>query len=239
MWRDVLDEAREAGVHGVINIAVDVESSREALRQAKLVPDRMRVTVGYHPHEADHLTPDLIDELRVMAREESVVAIGEIGLDYHYLMSAKADQIKAFWLQMGLASEMDLPVVIHSREAEGEVVSLIGEIREDLMGGVLHCYTGGLAEAGKAISMGFYISFTGIVTFGDGSMDDLVRYVPLENLLLETDSPYLAPVPYRGKTNTPVWLPIIADRIAELKGISLDELISVTSKNARELFGSF
>ncbi len=223
----------------MINISVDAETSREALRQARLVPDRMRVTVGCHPHESSHMTPDLIDELKVMAKEDSVVAIGEIGLDYHYMRSDKADQIKAFWLQMGLASELDLPVVIHSREAEGEVVNLIGEVREDLTGGVLHCYTGGLAEAGKAIGMGFYISFTGIVTFGDGSMDDLVRYVPLETLLLETDSPYLAPVPYRGKTNTPAWLPVIVDRIAELKGISLDELISVTSKNARELFGPF
>ena len=237
VWRDLLDDARDAGVDGVINIGVDAETSREALRQAEQSLDRMRVAIGLHPHEANRLTPGLLEELKVMAREDHVVAVGEIGLDYHYMRSDKADQIRAFWLQMGMAVELDLPVVVHSRQAEGEVVNLLGEMREGLQGGVLHCYTGGITEAGKAISMGFCISFTGIVTFGDGTLDDLVRYVPLESLLLETDSPFLAPVPYRGKINTPSYLPAIANRIAELKGINLDELILAASENAAKLFG--
>jgi len=236
VWSTVVDDAREAGVHGVINIGVNVETGRRALQQSAEVPNLMRVTIGLHPHEADSLTSDVISELREMAQSGHVVAIGEIGLDYHYMRSSRTNQKRAFQAQLEMAAELSLPVVIHSRGAEADVVDYLNEMRDHLNGGVLHCYTGGTAEAERALDSAFNISFTGIVTFGDSSVEDLVRYIPVERLLLETDSPYLTPAPHRGKTNSPAYLPIIARRIAELKGVSEEELISVSSENAVELF---
>jgi len=237
IWREILDNARAAGVHGVINIGTDLNSCRKALLQAEGIPERMRVTVGLHPHEAGRITPEDLRTLKEMTRSRHVVAVGEIGLDYHHMRSGKDDQIAAFRLQLEAAVESDLPVVVHSRDAEGDVVEMIGEFRDRLKGGVLHCYTGGLAEAKMALELGLYVSFTGIVTFGDGSLDGLVRYVPLDRLLLETDSPYLAPVPYRGKINTPAYLPVIARRIAGIKSIDYDEVVGIASRNAGRLFG--
>jgi TatD DNase family protein len=233
----VLDDTRDTGVHGIINIAVDRETSRKALLQANQAPDRMRVTVGLHPHKADRFDFDTIPDLKSLAGEDPVVAIGEIGLDYHYFRSEKTCQLKAFQSQMEMASELDRPVVIHSRDAEVEVADILEEMRDGLTGGVLHCYTGRKEEAGRVLDLGFYISFTGIVTFGDTGMDELVRFVPLERILLETDSPYLAPVPYRGKINSPSYLPIIAEKLAALKEVDYEELISETSNNASLLFG--
>jgi len=235
-WRTVVDDARDAGVCGVINIAVDVETGRRALRQAGEVPDQMRVAVGHHPHEADRFTHEARMELEEIARSEQVVAVGEIGLDYHYMRSSRSDQKKTFQAQLEMAAELNLPVVVHSRGAETDVVDHLTDMRDNLTGGVLHCYTGGIADAERALDMGLVLSFTGIVTFGDSSIDDLVRYVPAGRLLLETDSPYLTPVPHRGKPNSPAHLPIIAHRIAELKGMTQEDLISVSSKNATDLF---
>jgi len=233
----LLVETHDAGVHGIINIAVDPETSRKALRQVERAPDRLRVTVGLHPHEASRFNSDTIQDLKSLACEDPVVAIGEIGLDYHYFRSEQTCQLKAFKSQMEMASELNRPVVIHSRKAEAEVADILEEMRDGLTGGVLHCYTGRKEEAGRVLDLGFYISFTGIVTFGDTGMDELVRFVPLEKILLETDSPYLAPVPYRGKINSPSYLPIIAEKLAALKGVSNEELISETSNNASLLFG--
>ncbi len=223
-------------MQGVINIAVDVETGRRALCQAAEVPDQMRVAVGHHPHEADHFTHEVRLELEEMARSERVVAVGEIGLDYHYMRSSRREQKKTFQSQLEMAAELNLPVVVHSRGAETDVVDHLKDMRDNLTGGVLHCYTGGIADAERALDIRFHLSFTGIVTFGDSSIDDLVRYVPVGSLLLETDSPYLTPVPHRGKPNSPAYLPIIAHRIAELKGMTQEELISVSSKNATDLF---
>jgi TatD DNase family protein len=236
-WRRVVDEAFEAGVYGAINIGIDPITSREAMRQADHLPDRMRVTVGLHPHEASRFSPEMMNDIEALARRDLVVAVGEIGLDYHYMRSKRADQLEAFHAQVGIATSLDLPVVIHSRDAENEVVDHLEGMAGELCGGVLHCYTGGIDVAGKVLDLGFYISFTGIVTFGDRAYDDLVRYVPLDRLLLETDSPYLAPVPYRGKTNTPAYLPAIASRVAELKEIGYEDLVSAASRNASDLFG--
>lgn len=236
-WKSILDEALAAGVHGVINIGVDVETSREAVNQANQLPERLRATIGLHPHEASRLTPEMIKEIERLAGADPVVAVGEIGLDYHYTISNEVDQKQAFCMQMGLAGEFGLPIVVHSRDAEKDVAHLIEEMGDSLVGGVLHCYTGGILEARKVLDQGFHISFTGIVTFGNGELNDLVRFVPLDRLLLETDSPYLAPIPYRGKINKPAYLPVIATRIAELKGIEVDELIAIASENAYRLFG--
>ncbi len=208
-----------------------------ALEQAGKVRDRMRVAIGLHPHEAGRLDTGVMEELEQLARREPVVAIGEIGLDYHYMMSSRSDQLVAFRQQVELAVRLNLPVVVHSRDAEAEVLDILAETRDRLAGGVLHCYTGSLEEAGRAMDLSLFISFTGIVTFGDGSLDELVRYVPLDCLLLETDSPYLAPVPHRGRTNTPAFLPIITRRIAELKGMGVEEVVSAASRNAEKLFG--
>jgi TatD DNase family protein len=236
-WKLILDEALAAGVHGVINIGVDVETSQAAVNQAEQVPDRLRATVGLLPHEASRLTPEMVVEIEQLAGADLVIAVGEIGLDYHYTLSNEVDQRQAFCMQMGIAGEFGLPIVVHSRDAEKDVAHLIEEMEDSLVGGVLHCYTGGIIEARKMLNLGFHISFTGIVTFSNGELNDLVRFVPLDRLLLETDSPYLAPIPYRGKINRPAYLPVIATRIAELKGIEVDELIAIASENADKLFG--
>jgi TatD DNase family protein len=236
-WEQVMEEALEAGVHGVVNVGIDPETSRRALAQAERFPGRMAVTVGLHPHEAKRYSSGMLDELRETAREGTAVAVGEIGLDYHYMMSEKGAQRKAFHDQVEMAVDLGLPVVIHSRDAEEDVVAMLKDFRDRGRGGVLHCYTGGTREAGRALDLGYHVSFTGIVTFRDGSLDALVRYVPLERLLLETDSPYLAPVPHRGKTNSPALLPLIAERMASLREMPVGALIEAASENATALFG--
>ncbi|MGD8327965.1 MAG: TatD family hydrolase [Acidobacteriota bacterium] len=235
---EVLARAAAAGVEAVVVIGYDAASSRrvlEVVRAHHAAPVALHATAGVAPHNVVETEESDLAAVRALLDEPEVVAVGEIGLDYHYDMPP-ARQRDFFARQLAWAVERDLPVVIHSREAEDDV--LAGLRDAGCSRGVIHCFTEGPKMAEGALELGFHISFAGIVTFKNAQdLRDIAARVPLERTLVETDSPYLAPVPHRGRRNEPAWVVEVARTIAELHGVRLDEVERVTSANARALFG--
>ena len=232
----VLARARAGGVELVINIGADLESSRQSVALAEAHPC-VYAAVGVHPHDALSLDDAALAMLRGWAQHPRVAAIGEIGLDYYRDLSPRAAQQAAFERQLALAAELGKPVVVHDREADEDLVAILdgwaGRLR-----GVLHCFSGDAALAARVVDWDWYIGVDGPVTFQNARrLPDVVRDVPLSRLLLETDSPYLTPHPYRGRRNEPAYLVWVAEAVAKLKGLSLAEVERVTSQNARDLFG--
>jgi TatD DNase family protein len=234
----VINRARTAGVAKIVVIggAGELSSNLDAVKLAESVPG-LFATVGVHPHDADGLTEEAFLELSRLVAREKVVAIGETGLDFYYNHSARAAQTKWFARFIGLARETRLPLVVHDRDAHREVAGLIRDEGRAGVGGVIHCFTGDYEAAKEFLDLGFYLSFSGIVTFKNAdSLRDVARKVPLERILIETDSPYLAPAPHRGKRNEPAYVRLVAETIARLRGLSLEEIAQSTSRAARRLF---
>ena len=241
----VLERALAADVRTIITVGTDLESSRRSVTLASNhggdTPNRRTpaiwATVGVHPHDATKLDPEVLTELDRLARNNRVVAIGEIGLDLYRNLSPQAVQETAFVEQLELARRLDKPVVIHDREAHTQVLDLLRQVAKDWQG-VLHCFSGDEEMARQVISMGFYISLAGPLTFDNAlRLQAVARSVPLERLLIETDCPYLAPHPYRGQRNEPAFVRQVAAKLAELKGTSLERVAQATTENARQLFG--
>jgi TatD DNase family protein len=246
---DVLKRAQDAGVERIIVPGTDLETSREAVALA----ERFRMIyacVGFHPHEARNADGTALEEIEKLSFHERVAAIGEIGLDYHYDFSPRDVQREVFSFQIDLARRRELPVVIHTREAEEDTMKIVEEkvhkgvwMRESgRPNGVFHCFPGDEQMARTVIGWGFRISIPGPVTFAGtpkkpNTMAGVAAVIPLEHILLETDSPYLSPVPYRGKRNEPSRIPLIAGKIAELRGVTTEEVGRSTSAASRTLFG--
>ena len=228
-----IERARAAGVERLTAIGTgegppDLEAG---IRLAERYPF-IDATVGVHPHDASKAGEDTWGELAALAAHPKVVAIGEIGLDYHYNFSPPEVQRAVFVRQLELARESRLPVVIHTREAWRDTVELIRRHWPPELGGVFHCFSGGPREAEQALELGFYVSFSGIVTFPRAEeVREAARIVPPDRLLVETDAPYLAPVPYRGKRNEPAWVVETARAVAALRGASLEEIARLTTEN--------
>lgn len=235
---EVLARAAAAGVEAVVVIGYDAPSSRrviEVVREDGADGPELYATAGVAPHHVLETGKDDLEAVRALLDEPEVVAVGEVGLDYHYDMPRDA-QRALFSRQLGWAVERDLPVVIHSREAEEDVLAALRE--HGCRRGVIHCFTEGPGMAEGAVELGFYVSFAGIITFKNAQdLRDIAARVPLERILVETDSPYLAPVPHRGRRNEPAWVIEVARTIAELHGADVEEVERVTSRNVRELFG--
>ena len=233
----VIKRARTTGVDVMITVGTDLATSRAAIALAKQ-HSFIYATVGVHPHEVKDLTSEILAELRVLAEHHRVVAYGEIGLDYYYDHSPRDIQRERFKDQLSIARTLDLPVVIHTRDAQEDTLAILKEDWKDRPG-VFHCFTGNPAYATQALQLGFMVSFSGIVTFPKATeLREAVRVVPLDRLLIETDCPYLAPIPHRGKRNEPSYLPAVAKTIAAEKSpTSLDEIARVSSDNAKRLFG--
>jgi TatD DNase family protein len=230
----VLGRARDAGVAELVTIASDPEDAEVATQTARAT-DGVWCTAGLHPHEADRFGPQLIERLRALCAAPEVVAIGEAGLDFHYDNAPRETQRDCFAAQLALAAELDLPIVVHSRDAD---VATIESLREAPgTRGVLHCFTAGaeLLEAG--LDAGWMVSFSGIVTFRRFDGADLVRRVPDARLLIETDSPYLAPVPHRGRRNEPSFLPATCAAVARMRGQTPEAVAELTRRNARSFYG--
>ena len=229
-------EAKDAGVQRMLTISVD-ESSLDFVSNAVRQFTEVFGSVGFHPHDASALTEALKDRIRKLAQEEKkLVAIGETGLDYHYMYSPVEVQQQVFRKQLRLAEELNLPVVMHSREAETDTLKILKDIPVKSLG-VAHSFTSSFEMARTLVEMGWYLGINGIVTFKNAEdLREVVRWLPLDKLLLETDSPFLAPIPFRGKPNKPAHIPAIATFIAELRDISLQELAEQTSENAQRLF---
>jgi TatD DNase family protein len=233
---EVVERARKAGVEFMITVGTSIIYCKKALDLAGRYQE-VYVAVGIHPHDAKAIDAGTYDELRELAAREKVVAYGEIGLDFFRNLSPRQVQIKRFGEQLELAMEIGKPVIIHDRDAHKETLAMLGA-RHGRLSGVIHCFSGDCAMAGKCLDMGFAISVPGTITFDKADeLRKVVQYVPLECLLVETDAPYLAPQPHRGKRNEPAYVAETAARIAELKGLSYEEVASRTTANAKALFG--
>jgi TatD DNase family protein len=233
----VIARARTAGVEWMVAIGTgDGPPDLEAgIRLADAYPF-IYATVGVHPHEAAKASDETWTELLALTAHPKCVAVGEIGLDYHYDFSPRDTQKAAFVRQMEIARAASQPIVIHTREAWDDTIALIREHWDPAIGGIFHCFSGGPGEAQQALDLGFHISFSGIVTFPKATdIHDAARMVPEERLLIETDSPYLAPIPYRGKRNEPAYVQHTAACISELRGVPLEEIAALTTANWRRL----
>jgi TatD DNase family protein len=232
-----IERARQAGVGAFVTIGCDLTTSRSAVALADSHTD-VYASIGVHPHEVKHIGDGWYDDLRRLARHEKVVAYGEIGLDYHYNHSPPQEQRQRFREQVQLARELRLPVVIHTREAQEDTVSILKEEKASEIGGVFHCFSGDAWLAKDALDLGFYLSFSGILTFANaGMLRDIAKQTPLDRLLIETDCPYLTPIPHRGKRNEPAFVSHVAKQLAVIRPeLSVEEIAQVTSDNARRLF---
>jgi len=236
----MIARAREAGVDTFITIGCDLATSKAAVELADRYPF-VYASIGVHPHEVRHIDDGWYDEFRRLARHPKVVAFGEIGLDYHYNHSPPKQQRERFREQILLARELKLPVVIHTREAQEDTIAILKEELASDVGGVFHCFTGDAWLAKDGLDLGFHLSFSGVVTFQNATMlREIVKTVPMDRLLIETDCPYLTPAPHRGKRNEPAYVRLVAETIASVKSaaspVSVDEIGRLTSANARRLF---
>jgi len=232
---DVIARAFNAGLEAMITIASDVPSNRQALEIAK-THDRIFCSVGLHPHDAKDFTEDFYQEIKSLAGEEKVVAVGEIGLDYHYDHSPRPVQREVFARQLALAKETGLPAIIHSREADADTITIMKE--SAITRGVLHCFSGSMELLRTALEMGLHISVAGPVTFKKAAeLQEAVRHIPDDLLLVETDAPYLAPVPFRGKRNEPAYVEHTARAVAALLSVTFEDIARITTLNAHRLFG--
>lgn len=229
-----LNRARAAGVAACLAIGTEVADSRRAADLAAKQPD-VFASVGVHPHEAAGLSDQGLEELSRLAAGDRVVAFGEVGLDFYYEHSPKDIQRRRFSDQIDIAARLGLPLVIHTRDAWDDTFRILDERRHG--GGVFHCFTGTREHADEAIRRGFFVSFSGIVTFNKAqALQAVAREVSLDRVLVETDCPFLAPVPHRGTRNEPAFVALVAQKIAELRGLSAEEVARATTENARRCF---
>ena len=233
-FEEILARMAQNQVRGMMNIGCDLPSSERSIRLAERY-DRIWAAVGSHPDDADQVDEARILMYRKLARHSRVKAIGEIGLDYHYEDIPRDVQQHAFRLQMALAEELELPVVIHEREAHGDALTIIDEYPSGK--GVFHCFSGSPELANELVRRGWYIGFTGVVTFKNARKAvETAKSIPLGRILIETDCPYMAPEPYRGRRNDPSYVPLVAQKIAELRGLPAATVAQATWDNARKLF---
>lgn len=230
----VLHDITINGVMNVINVGCDIKSSKASIDLSEQY-NFIYASVGVHPHEAVGATDNYIEQLTALSKHKKVVAIGEIGLDYHYDFSPRDVQKQVFIEQLKLAQKINMPVIIHSREAVSDMMAILNEYKPC---GVVHCFTGSAQAAIETIKLGMYIGFTGVVTFPNARKTlEVIDVTPLDRLLLETDCPYMAPVPYRGKRTTSDMIVETAKTIAKVKGISTQEIIDIAKENTNTLFG--
>ena len=235
--RDSLIASLEkSGIGNVVDIGASIDTTRKALELAHKY-DFVYAAVGVHPSEVEELTEDSFELLREWSEDGRCVAIGEIGLDYHWPEPGRELQKKWFRRQLDLARQKQLPVVIHSRDAAKDTVDIMKEEHAEEIGGVVHCFSYTKEIAKECLDMGFYIGVGGVVTFKNGKkLREVVEITPIEKILLETDCPYLAPEPYRGKRNSSLYLPYVVEEIAKIKNISPEEVIRITENNAKTMY---
>jgi len=233
---EVIRRADESGISIILDATEDIASAEKSL-SLFLENNRIWTAVGLHPHVARILTGDEIKKFQSLATHRKVIAIGEIGLDYYYDYQPRETQKEAFRQMLRLACEAGLPVIIHNRDSDEDLISILQEFIPQKIRGVIHCFTSTLETARKLLEMGFFISFSGIVTFKNAEgLRNVIREIPLNRLMVETDSPYLTPVPMRGKKNEPLFVKYTAEQVAKLKQISIEEFEHALFENVKSLF---
>lgn len=232
---EIINDLKNHGVGLIMNVGCDLPSSERSVRLAQTY-ENFYAAVGSHPDDADHVDGKLLDRYRALAQDPKVRAIGEIGLDYHYEDVPRAQQIIAFEQQLELAEALRKPVIVHEREAHGDAMDILR--RHPDACGVFHCFSGSAEMALWLVERGWYVGFTGVVTFKNARRAvEAVQALPLERILIETDCPYMAPEPYRGRRNDSRYVPLVAAKIAQIKGIDPEEAGNITAQNAKRLFG--
>jgi len=235
---EVVLRAREAGIHGIIDLGTDVSSSKRAQEHANEY-ENIWFTAGVHPSDAGEAERNDLDKIEELIVDKKCVAIGEIGLDYYRDYTDPVVQEQWFRAQLRLALKKNMPVVIHDRKASKRILEVLSDEEFDGIngpGGVFHCFAGDIDMMHEVLNRGFYISFTGNITYKKSDRPPVVKEVPIEKMLLETDSPFLAPVPRRGRENEPAYIPYIAAEVAKIKNISFEEVAKLTMKNSIKLF---
>lgn len=232
----LLCHMNQEGIDKIVNIGCSMENSREIVEMVRNY-DFLYGTVGVHPSDINELTDADMKELEQLSMEEKILAIGEIGLDYHYENVVKELQKKWFVEQLEVVKRRNLPVVIHSRDAAKDTLDLIKEHHNGETPGIIHCFSYGVEMAREYLNMGYYIGVGGVITFKNAKkLKEVVAYTPMERIVLETDAPYLAPVPYRGKRNCSLYLTHVAEEIAAIKDISAEEVCKITYQNAQDVY---
>lgn len=233
---EIIQKSYDEGVRLILNTAADMDSTRKGL----LLSDKYSYiysSVGVHPHEAEKMTEKDYEELKELSKKPKVVAIGEAGLDYFYDHSPRDIQKYWFARQIGLAKETGLPIIIHDRDAHEDTIDVMKSENAYVCGGVLHCFSGSVEMAKTILDMGFYIAIGGVVTFKNAKkMVEVAKYLPMDRLLIETDAPYLSPEPYRGARNYSGLVRLVAEKIAEVRGINFEDVAMATYENGKKLF---
>jgi TatD DNase family protein len=235
--QSTLDRARAAGVGGFMAVGTDLEDSRQVLELAHRTPD-IQACLGVHPHEAKTWEPSTAGALEALLNDPSARFVGETGLDWHYDFSPRDAQERVFREQIRLAKRLRKPLMIHTREAPLDTLRILEEEGADAVRGIIHCFSEDLAFARRALDLGFYLSFSGILTFKKAeTIQEVAIWAPGDRILVETDSPYLAPAPHRGKTNEPAFVTHVAQRLAELRQTTLPKIAETTTRNLEALCG--
>jgi len=233
---EVIQRAIDGGVALIFTVGTDVGDCRKAIEIARR-SDRVFAIIGIHPHDVKHFNETTYSDLRILSSDPKVKAIGEIGLDFFRDLSPRKTQVATFRQQIHLAKELDLPIVVHARDAQTEVLAILREEGVREIGGVLHCFSGDYDMAKSCMDLGLFISIPGTITYGNSSgLRRVVKSIPLDRILVETDCPFLAPMPYRGRRNEPAYVKITASKLAEVKGLPFDEMARITSINAKTAF---
>lgn len=235
---ELLNSLQDYGIEAVVNVCASIESLDNTVQLMEQYPF-IYGAIGVHPDEVGGMNEQVMEKIRHLCRHPKAVAIGEIGLDYHWDKENHDTQKKWFCAQMEIARQEKMPFIIHSRDAAEDTLSVMKELRAgDMYGGIVHCFSYSVEIAREYLNMGLYLGIGGVLTFSNGKkLKEVAAYAPLEQLVLETDSPYLSPVPNRGKRNSSLNLPYIAKELANLKGVPYDQVVDVTNANARKLFG--
>lgn len=233
---ETINRALEAGVTRMVVVGFDEETIRLAIEIAETY-DFIYAAVGWHPVDAIDYKESHLEWLEELTKHEKVVALGEMGLDYYWDTSPKDIQADVFRKQIHLAKKVNMPIIIHNREATADIIKILQEENAAEVGGIMHCYSATREELQACLEMNFYISLAGPVTFKNAKeVKEVAKVVPLDRLLIETDAPYLAPHPYRGKRNEPAYVKLVAEEIARLRGISLEDVSRITTENALKIF---
>jgi len=233
---EVLQRAQENNINKIVSISSDIPSTEATISLAEEY-DYIFATTGVHPHSADQMSEEVLMGIDHFAENDKVVAIGETGLDYFYMNSEKEVQIDSFTEHIRLGKKHNLPIIIHVRNADQDMIEILTKESAADTPGVIHCFTGDYDTAKKYLDLGYYISFSGIVTYKRSEeLREAAKKIPKDKILIETDSPYLAPVPHRGKPNEPSYVKHVAETISDVRGISFDEIAEITKANAEKLF---
>lgn len=234
---EIINKIFDSGVDKIVIPGVDMDTINSALDLAKKYPNNIYTGIGYHPTDSIKWDENTLNKLKELSKNKSVVAIGEIGLDYYWDTSPKELQHEIFKTQINLAKELNLPIIIHTRDSLEDTMKILKENNADKVGGIFHCFSGDLEFAKECVDFGFYISFAGNITFKNAQkLRDVAKEISLKNILIETDSPYLTPIPDRGKRNDSSYVKFVAKQIAELKNITIEEVAEQTYNNAMNVF---